>query len=40
MKWTWGLVALTLACQPRPLDVIEERAEFRAARPERPAVGR
>ena len=28
MKWTWGLVALTLACQPRPLDVIEERAEF------------
>ena len=28
MKWTWGLVALTLACQPRPLGVIEERAEF------------
>ena len=28
MRYTLGIMLLALACQPRPLDVIEERAEF------------
>ena len=28
MRYTLGIMVLSLACQPRPLDVIEERAVF------------